>query len=390
MGRDILLMKADRRVDIAVLEETRLVEYYPFFTAKTVLPGEIYMGQILHRISGLSAVFVEIGTGKPAFLPLDGKDMTEFSPGRELPVQIQKVPVGEKGAAVTDVLSFSSKYVVLTPCDSRISVSGKITNTAERDRLRQIGRQFPGAAEEVGYILRTESAEQPETVLYQEAEALYQIAAKIKQQIRYTPVGKCMYRSLCPWMELLLEFPEKSIGRIVTDSKECWEQLSDHLSAFPSLKEKLGFHEDPRWTLSDVCKVSSQLERAQAKQIFLPDGGYLFIEETEAMAVIDVNSAKKVKGTNKEDVVFLINQKAAKEAMAQIRLRNLSGIIIIDFIDMKDPAHQAQLLSLVKEEAKKDRRLVTVHGFTHLGLMELTRERKGLSLSHQPFIPHEA
>ena len=182
-------------------------------------------------------------------------------------------------------------------------------------------------------------------------------------------------------MEPLLALPADTVQRILTDSKTCFSYLKEHLPS--SLQDKLMLDADGHWTPEDRYRIGTQLKEALARQVFLPDGGYLFIEETEALNVIDVNSAIPAQGKSKEAAIWRVNCQAAREAMAQIRLRNLSGIILIDFIDMKDPANQAQLISFLKEEAKKDRQKVTVFGLTKLGLMEMTRERRGLPLSKQ-------
>lgn len=382
MQYDVLLLETEGRIDTALLEDGRLVEYWPVSLKEELAPGQIYLGQILRRVPGLSAAFVDIGLSKPAFLPLDGRSLEDFPPGRELPVQVQKLPVGNKGAAVTDQLSFAGRYVVLTPADSRISVSGKITGTEERRRLKEAGERFPMAGE-YGYILRTEAEGCSEAFLMEEASSLCQYTKGLLQRAQHASVGKCLSQSPCPWLEPIRLLPADSIRRVLTDSRFCLDYLKDHIDMLAISLDQLQWYEDARWSLSDFYKIGSQLHKAGEKQVFLPqDGGYLFIEETEAMVVIDVNSALTISGREKEDAVFALNSRAAEELMSQIRLRNLSGIIMVDFVNMNSARHQEKLLQLLRETAKKDRQKVTVYGFTQLGLVEMTRERKGLSLSH--------
>ena len=377
---EILILEKENRIDTAILEDGHLQEYIPERRHAEEAPGEIYMGQILRRVPGLEAAFVTIGTGRPAFLPLDGRDMTEFKPGRELPVQIKALPGGEKGAVVSDQLSFTGRYVVVTPQDARSSISSKITAAPERRRLKALADAL-SAEGGYGFILRTEAQGQPEEQIRTEALRLQQQAAAVMAQAPFAVTGKCLYRPEAPWMEPLLALPADTVERILTDSKACFSYLKEHLPS--SLQDKLMLDADGRWTPEDRYRIGTQLKEALARQVFLPDGGYLFIEETEALNVIDVNSAIPAQGKSKEAAIWRVNCQAAREAMAQIRLRNLSGIILIDFIDMKDPANQAQLISFLKEEAKKDRQKVTVFGLTKLGLMEMTRERRGLPLSKQ-------
>ena len=377
---EILILEKENRIDTAVLEDGHLREYIPERLHAEEAPGEIYMGQILRRVPGLEAAFVTIGTSRPAFLPLDGRDMTQFKPGRELPVQIKALPGGEKGAVVSDQLSFTGRYVVVTPQDARSSISSKITAASDRRRLKALADAL-SAEGGYGFILRTEAQGQPEEQIRTEALQLQQQAAAVMAQAPFAVTGKCLYRPEAPWMEPLLALPADAVQRILTDSKTCFSYLKEHLPS--SLQDKLMLDADGRWTPEDRYRIGTQLKEALARQVFLPDGGYLFIEETEALNVIDVNSAIPAQGKSKEAAVWRVNCQAAREAMAQIRLRNLSGIILIDFIDMKDPANQAQLISFLREEAKKDRQKVTVFGLTKLGLMEMTRERRGLPLSKQ-------
>ena len=377
---EILILEKENRIDTAVLEDGRLREYIPEWLHAEEAPGEIYMGQILRRVPGLEAAFVTIGSSRPAFLPLDGRDMTQFKPGRELPVQIKALPGGEKGAVVSDQLSFTGRYVVVTPQDARSSISSKITAASERRRLKALADAL-SAEGGYGFILRTDAQGQPEERIRAEVLQLQQQASAVLAQAPFAAAGKCLYRPEAPWMEPLLTLPTDTVERILTDSKTCFSYLKEHLPS--SLQDKLMLDADGRWTPEDRYRIGTQLKEALARQVFLPDGGYLFIEETEALNVIDVNSAIPAQGQSKEAAIWRVNCRAAREAMAQIRLRNLSGIILIDFIDMKDPANQAQLISFLKEEAKKDRQKVTVFGLTKLGLMEMTRERRGLPLSKQ-------
>lgn len=391
----LIISQGSDRMRAGVLFEDDLIEYHEYDHADREILGDIRLGQVQELIPGINAVFVNIGEEKPAFMPVGQEELTRYKPGQELLVQLQKAAVGEKGIVVTDHLSLTGRYVVLTPSNSKIGVSGKITAEEERERLKAIGKKFPQPAKSdrssaekvlpIGYILRTESQNQPENLLREEADRLYLLYCDLLSKARYSRIGDTLYSAGSALGKLILSIPAAQLEKIVLDNRALRTALENEISLQkPEIKERFQVYQDDAWNILDFYKISSRLEKARQKRFLLPDGGYLFIEETEALSVIDVNTGKQIRKEQKEAAVTAFNLKTIPYIVQQILLRNLSGIIIIDFIDMKADQHRLQVLEALKQEfAAKDRRKTQVLGFTRLGLMELSRERKGKSLSKQ-------
>ncbi len=377
----LIVSQAYEKVQAGVLHDDTLMEYYEFSEHDREILGDIRLGQVREVVPGINAVFMNVGENRPGFMPVDKGRISDYKPGQEFLVQIQKAAIGEKGVVVTDHLSLTGQYVVLTPDNPKLGVSSKITEEAERQRLREIGKTFP-KAEEIGYILRTESQGQPEAMLHLEAEKLYELLCKLQSRAKYSRIGETLYSAGTGLGKLILGFPVDQINKIVIDDAYLLTQLEEELLIQrPALEGKFQLYQDAKWPVMDLYKISSQLQRAMQKRVMLQEGGYLFIEETEALAVIDVNTGKSVRGQLKEEAITAFNLKTVPVIVQQILLRNLAGIIVIDFIDMKKSEHQKQVLDALTEEFKKDRRKTQILGFTRLELVEISRERKGLPLS---------
>ena len=377
----LIVSQGAEKVQAGLLHDGVLVEYHEFSQKDKEILGDIRLGQVREVITGINAVFLNVGENKPACMPVDHVGLNCFKPGQELLVQIQKAAIGEKGLAVTDRLSFTGQYVVLTPDDPKIGVSSKITEETERARLKAIGESFPCAGE-IGYILRTESEGQEAAALDAEAQKLFDLYEKVKSRAKYSRVGETVFSRGSGIGKLILDLPLTKLDRIVVDDAYLLTQLEEELLIQrPILEGKFHLYHDEEWPVMDVYKVSSQLQKAMQKRVMLPDGGYLYIEETEALSVIDVNTGKNVRGYQKEEAITAFNLKIIPQIVQQILLRNLSGIIVIDFVDMKKAEHQKQVLQALKEEFRYDRRKTQILGFTRLELVEISRERKGLPLS---------
>ncbi len=377
----LIVSQSFEKVQAGVLYNDTLMEYYEFSENDREILGDIRLGQVREVVPGINAVFMNVGENRPGFMPVDKGRISDYKPGQEFLVQIQKAAIGEKGVVITDHLSLTGQYVVLTPDNPKLGVSAKITEEAERQRLREIGKTFP-EAEEIGYILRTESQGQREAVLRREAEKLYELFGKLQSRAKYSRIGETLYSAGTGLGKLILGFPVDQIEKIVIDDAYLMTRLQEELMIQrPALEGKFQLYQDAKWPVMDLYKISSQLQKAMQKRVMLQDGGYLFIEETEALAVIDVNTGKSIRGQLKEEAITAFNLKTVPLIVQQILLRNLAGIIVIDFIDMKKNEHQKQVLDALTEEFKKDRRKTQIFGFTRLELVEISRERKGLPLS---------
>lgn len=377
----LIVSQSFEKVQAGVLYNDTLMEYYEFSENDREILGDIRLGQVREVVPGINAVFMNVGENRPGFMPVDKGRISDYKPGQEFLVQIQKAAIGEKGVVITDHLSLTGQYVVLTPDNPKLGVSSKITDETERQRLREIGKTFP-EAEEIGYILRTESQGQTEAVLRREAEKLYELFGKLQSRAKYSRIGETLYSAGTGLGKLILGFPVDQIEKIVIDDAYLMTRLQEELMIQrPALEGKFQLYQDAKWPVMDLYKISSQLQKAMQKRVMLQDGGYLFIEETEALAVIDVNTGKSIRGQLKEEAITAFNLKTVPLIVQQILLRNLAGIIVIDFIDMKKNEHQKQVLDALTEEFKKDRRKTQIFGFTRLELVEISRERKGLPLS---------
>ena len=377
----LIVSQAAEKVQAGLLLDNVLMEYYEFSQNDREILGDIRLGQVREVVPGINAVFINVGENRPGFMPVDKRRISSFKPGQELLVQIQKAAVGEKGVVVTDHLSLTGQFVVMTPDVPKVGVSAKISDDAERDRLRNIGITFPKAGE-YGYILRTESCGQKADVLLMEAKKLYTLLGKLQSRAKYSRVGETIYSAGTGLGKLLLNLPAAQIEKIIIDDANLLNQIQEEiLIQRPELEGKFDLYRDSKWPVMDLYKISSQLQKAMQKRVMLQDGGYLFIEETEALAVIDINTGKTVRGQLKEEAITAFNLKTVPVIVQQILLRNLAGIIVIDFIDMKKSEHQRQVLQALQEEFKKDRRKTQILGFTRLELVEISRERKGLPLS---------
>ena len=374
---------------VALLENEVLLEYYRYHEHDQEALGDIKLGQIVQIVEGINAAFVNIGKKKPAFMPLPKELLTAYHCGQELPVQLQKAPNGEKAEEVTPFWSLHASCIVITPYNAKLGVSAKITDAAERERLKNILMPLweeGGGNQGFGYILRTESLDKTASFLIAQAEGLRDRCQEIQQRARYSRIGDTLYSAGSPISKFIQRFPVTSLSKISVDDTALLRTLKEEIRMIaPEYEPKFTAYQDKTWNLWDFLKISSQLQKALQKQIFLPDGGYLYIEETEALSVIDVNSGKqpkeKLSGKEKMTAITAVNLKAVPVIAQQIRLRNLSGIIIIDFINMQRREDREMILAALTDALSQDPRRSQVLGFTRLGLVEISRERKEVSLA---------
>lgn len=363
---------------VGLLDDEQLIEYQRYTVSEQSLLQKIVMG-LLTEPAGGNSYFVNIKEDKPGYIQFDVQEKIKC--GTLLPVQIQREGVGRKGHLLTQKYSLPGRCLVLTPYDVRVSVSGRIENPADRERLRIIGEKLP-YQDAVGYILRTDAVQHSEEQIVREAEELFALYTNIQKRSETSALGTILYQPPTPVVQYINSLPSGSVKKIVVDDAGYCKELRSQLEGVePSLVEKVELHDQGRWDIRSFYHMTTPLERALKKEVPLRDGGSVIIEETEAMVVIDVNSGGADVRSDREETVYQINCAAAKEITRQIRLRNLAGIIIIDFIDMKNKAHQSALFNLMKQEVKKDPRKTQVHDITKLGLMELTRQRGLLPLS---------
>ncbi|MCW9715980.1 ribonuclease G [Avibacterium sp. 21-594] len=381
-------------VDTGILKEVHIERQ-----AKRGIVGNIYKGRVTRVLPGMQSAFVDIGLEKAAFLHASDivshtecvdenekkqfivKDIAELvREGQDIVVQVVKDPLGTKGARLTTDITLPSRYLVFMPENSHVGVSQRIESEEERARLKDL--VLPFCDELGGFIIRTAAEGAREEDLLQDAEFLKRLWRKVMERRAKYPTRSMLYGELALPQRILRDFIGVSLEKIRIDSHLCFEEVKQFTEEFiPSLTNKLVLHSGKQ-PLFDVYGVENAIHTALDKRVNLKSGGYLIIEQTEAMTTIDINTGAFVGHRNLEETIFNTNIEATKAIAQQLQLRNLGGIIIIDFIDMQKEEHQTRVLESLQEALAKDRVKTSVNGFTQLGLVEMTRKRTRESLEH--------
>lgn len=334
--------------------------------------GNIYVGRVSHIVLNINAAFVEVQKNLMCYLPLSEAGKQKPVQGQEIVVQVKKAAVKKKQAVVSCKLEFSGEFAVVTTLNRSKSISQKITDEGVRARLKELLSQY----EEVpfGIILRTSCETAQTGDIVEDCERLLRRAEEIVERAKSRTCFTRVYRAEPEYMHFLRESGRGAFDRIITDEPGVYEQLAD-TEAFSD--ENVVLYEDESYSLDKLFGIRQKLEKALARHVWMKSGASLVIEHTEALTVIDVNSEKAIAGRQSSESTFLkINLEAAREAARQIRIRNLSGIILIDFIDMKKNEHIQQLLRELENAFKKDNVKTTVVDITKLGLVEITRMKR--------------
>ena len=353
----------------------------------TLRTGDIYIGRVSHIVKNINAAFVEVQKGIMCYLPLaedrgrSGADRMRIVQGMEIPVQIRKAAVRSKQAVASCKLEFTGKYAVVTTKIRSRSISGKIHSETERGRLAELLEVLKEELKEagLGIILRTNCEETEDESILNECRYLISEAKNTLERAASRTCFTRLYSSPFEFSKVIRDSAAGTFERIITDEPEVYELLKQnpHFAG-----ENLVLYEDADYSLDKLLGINSKLKKALEKHVWLKSGGSLVIERTEALTVIDVNTEKAIAGKrNRETTFFKINQEAAREAARQIRIRNLSGIILIDFIDMEEEEHVRTILQELENEFRKDSVKTTVVDITKLGLVEITRMKLRKPLS---------
>ncbi len=329
--------------------------------------GNIYAGRVAKVVKGMKAAFIDIGEERNGFLYLDEFDIKE---GDTVLVQAEKEPVNEKGATLTRKISFAGRFLVLIPNDKGVGVSKKIESAEERKRIyNAVSHNLPDG---YGVIVRTGAEGKTDEDFINEISSLHKKAEMVLKKKDFIKPPAILSEKMSSADKMIIELFSE-IDEIVVNDEELYEHIKD-LMAFYGDEKNVVFYNGVV-PIFDNFMIESKADKAFDKKVWLKSGGFLVIEHTEAMDVIDVNTGKFTGKKDFAKTVLKANIEAAKEAARQIRLRNLSGIIIIDFIDMKSAEDRAELIRVMEAELKKDRVKAYVHGITNLGLMEITRKK---------------
>lgn len=399
MSVELLVNVTPSETRVALVENGLLQEVHVERQAKRGIVGNIYKGKISRVLPGMQAAFVDIGMDKAAFLHASDivphtecvavKEKEQFQAGniaelvrqgQDIMVQVVKDPLGTKGARLTTDITLPSRYLVFMPGSAHVGVSQRIESEAERERLK---RTVAGYVDELGgYIIRTAAEGVGEQELEQDAAFLKRLWRKILERKQKYPPCKILYEDPSLAFRVVRDFVGAELDKIRVDSRQSFDQLKRFTEEYvPELAGKLEYYsgESP---IFDLYDVENEIQRALERKVELKSGGYLIIDQTEAMTTVDINTGAFVGHRNLEETIFNTNVEATAAIARHLRLRNLGGIIIIDFIDMQSEDHRRRVLHSLEQALAKDRAKTNVNGFSQLGLVEMTRKRTRESLEH--------
>ncbi len=409
MSEEILINVTPRETRVGVVENGMLQEVHVERASKRGYVGNVYKGRVQRVMPGMQAVFVEIGLERAAFL--HASDIVRPAPvadgaepngngnghipsiselvheGQEIVVQVVKDPISTKGARLSAHLSIPSRYLVLLPYARTLGISTRIEDEAERQRLKDvlgplIGDDAPGSGR-LGYIVRTNAEGQSAESLAFDVTYLGKVWRVVQENIAKAKVGERVYEELSLPLRSLRDMLNDDIEKVRVDSHVTFEKVVKFVHKFmPQLDDRIE-HYDGERPIFDLYGVEDEMQRALKKEVPLKSGGYLIVDQTEAMTTIDVNTGAYLGTRNLEETVYRTNLEAAQAAARQLRLRNLGGIIIIDFIDMVDEEHKRQVLRTLGKGLARDHAKTTVYPMSALGLVEMTRKRTTESLARQ-------
>jgi ribonuclease G len=399
MSEEILINVTPRETRVALLENGVLQEIFIERTRRRGLVGNIYRGKVCRVLPGMQAAFVEIGLERAAFLHAsdimprlpgngesDAAGVEDISSllreGQEVTVQVIKDPLGTKGARLTTQVTIPSRFLVFIPRITNVGISQKIEDEAERIRLRDLIQLFMSEDESGGYIARTAAEGASAEALRADMIFLRKLWTSITEREARTRSGEAVYEDLPLSIRVMRDLLDDQIEKIRIDSRESYQRVQQFAEQFmPDLQAQIEYYPGER-PIFDLYGVEDEIHKALERKVQLKSGGYLIFDQTEAMTTVDVNTGGYVGHRNLEETIFKTNLEAAQAIARQLRLRNLGGIIIIDFIDMVDEEHKRQVLRALEKSLEKDHAKTHISEVSTLGLVEMTRKRTRESLEH--------
>jgi ribonuclease G len=391
MSEEILINVTPQETRVAVAGSGVVQELLIERSASRGLVGNIYMGRVARVLPGMQSAFVEIGLERAAFLHV--ADIWEYreaskpierilAEGQPVLVQVLKDPIGTKGARLSTQISIAGRLLVYLPHDPHIGISQRIEDESGRQLLRERLKELLPPEEKGGFIVRTLAEAAAETELRADLDYLRHLWQVIRGRSLGAAPPQLLYQDLSLAQRVLRDMVTVNTARVLVDSRENFQKLHAFAQNYmPQVRAKLEHYAGER-PLFDLYNVETEIEKALSRRVDLKSGGYLIIDQTEAMTTIDVNTGGFVGRRNFDDTVFKTNLEAAQAIARQLRLRNLGGIIIVDFIDMASQEHRGAVLEEFKRALVRDHTRMTVNGFTALGLVEMTRKRTRESLAH--------
>jgi ribonuclease G len=397
MPSEILINVTPQEARVAMLEQGVVQELHIERASARGIVGNIYLGKVVRVLPGMQSAFIEIGLERAAFLHIadiwenrqNGHGGGEAKPierilheGQSLLVQVIKDPIGTKGARLSTQVSLAGRLLVYLPQDSHIGISQRIEDEAEREQLRDRLTSLLPPDLAGGFIIRTMAEAATEREMRTDINYLTMLWSDLTVRARELPAPTLLYQDLFLAQRVLRDMVNDDTTRIQVDSRETFVKMKSFAEQYtPAIAERIVHYVGER-PLFDLASVEDEIEKALARRVELKSGGYLILDQTEALTTIDVNTGGFVGGRSFDDTIFKTNLEAAQVIARQLRLRNLGGIIIIDFIDMENGDHREAVLAELTRALERDRTRLTVNGFTQLGLVEMTRKRTRESLAH--------
>jgi ribonuclease G len=409
LHKEVIINAESLETRVAVLEEGRLEEFTIERTTEERLVGSIYKGRVRNLEDGLKAAFVDIGFEKNAFLHYwdivpnqfdsgveivereDGRRRPEkpkitqkdiprvYPPGSDIVVQVTKGPIGTKGPRVTTNLVLPGRYLVLLPNSDKSGISRKIEHPEERQRLKRILRELD-LPEGMGVIMRTVGEGQQKRYFVRDLALLLEEWRMVQEKIKSGPSPSCVFQEPDLIERTVRDFLTEEVERIVVDNNPSYERIQDIIGRISKRSLAKVKHYSEHQPIFDRFNITKQLENTFSRQVALKSGGYIVIDETEALVAIDVNTGRHKGGKDQDSTILKVNLEAAEEISRQLRLRNMGGLIVLDFIDMKSRRDQQNVYQRVKEGLRRDKAKTHILPISQLGLMEMTRQRHSESV----------
>jgi ribonuclease G len=399
MSEEILVNVTPRETRVALIENGVLQEVLIERAQKRGLVGNIYKGKVSRVLPGMQAAFIDVGLERTAFLHASdiakvAYGENDFEPprppgirdllheGKEILVQVLKDPLGTKGARLTTHISLPSRYLVYLPGGSGVGLSTRIENEEERERLREIVTTFMPEENAGGYIVRTAGEDASMDAIRADMLFLQKLWEAVQNQAGEGRPGSMVHEDLPLPVRILRDMLGSAVEQVRVDSKQTYDRMQEFAAMFiPELAPRVEHYTGPR-PIFDLYGIEDEIQKALDRKVELKSGGYLIIDQTEAMTTVDVNTGAYVGHRNLEETILKTNLEAAQAIAHQLRLRNLGGIIIVDFIDMNEEEHKALVLQALERALEKDHAKNHISEVSSLGLVQMTRKRTRESLEH--------
>ncbi len=392
MSEEILINVTPQETRVAVILLGAVQELHIERTSQRGLVGNVYLGKVSRVLPGMQSAFIDIGLDRAAFLHVG--DILEarcdncprpiekvLHEGQSILVQVIKDPIGAKGARLSTQISMAGRFLVFLPQETRIGISQRIEDESEREMLRERLTRVLPVEPNGGFIIRTMANMAEDAELAADVEYLHTLWDAIQARSDNRSGPALIYQELDLAHRVLRDFSSSETSRILVDSRETFLRMDAFAAEFTrNVAGKISHYSGER-PLFDLYGVEEEIEKALGRRVDLKSGGYLIVDQTEALTTIDVNTGSFTSGRTFDETIFKTNLEAAQTIARQLRLRNLGGIIILDFIDMDSQEHKAAVLAELSKALARDRTRMTINGFTSLGLVEMTRKRTRESLT---------